>query len=162
MKKIILIRHAKSAWDQPSLADHDRPLANRGLLAAPKMGQRLSEKGIKPDRIISSTAERAKSTAQLVAKELNTPEETIWLDRDLYHASAHTMISILKKLPESIQTVLLVGHNPGMNELVYLLGGKIENLPTAGVFAVKSSDQWKEFDPRRVDFWFFDFPKNQH
>ncbi|MFC3415536.1 SixA phosphatase family protein [Algoriphagus hitonicola] len=162
MKKIILIRHAKSAWDQPSLADHDRPLAERGLLAAPKMGKRLSKMGINPDRIISSTAERAKSTAQLIAKELKSPKNTIWLERDLYHASAQTMISILKSLPESIQTVILVGHNPGMNDFVDRLGGKIGNLPTAGIFAVKSSAQWKDFDLKQVDFWFFDFPKNRN
>ncbi|WP_297335483.1 histidine phosphatase family protein [Algoriphagus sp.] len=162
MKKIILIRHAKSAWNQPSLVDHDRPLAPRGLNAAPEMGKRLAKKGIHPDRIITSTAERARSTAQFIAAELNATENSIWLVKELYHATAQTLISTLKNLPESVQTVILVGHNPGMNELVYHLGGRIENLPTAGVFAVKSTAQWKDFNPKQVDFWFLDFPKNRN
>lgn len=92
MKKIILIRHGKSAWDQPWLADHDRPLAERGLNDVPKMAKRLKKKGIIPDVILSSSALRAVDTAKITAEILGFPEEDIVFEENLYHASVSTML----------------------------------------------------------------------
>ncbi|SDD58706.1 phosphohistidine phosphatase [Algoriphagus faecimaris] len=161
MKKIILVRHAKSSWEKPFLRDHDRPLAERGIKAAPEMGKRLKSRNIEPDLILSSTAERAKSTAQLISKELQQSDALVRLDKNLYHASPPTLLSIIRKLPESLETVLLVGHNPGLNDLANQWGASLENLPTAAVYAVKANSTWTDFNADKVEFWFYDFPKNK-
>ncbi|TDK48823.1 SixA phosphatase family protein [Algoriphagus formosus] len=160
MKKIFLIRHAKSSWDEPWLRDHDRPLAQRGLKAAPIMGKRLLKKEIFPDLIISSTAERAKETAILVAKELGTNNQKIVLESSLYHAPPSTYLKVIRQQPESIQTLFLVGHNPGMTDLIQNLGVDLDNLPTAGICGFTClANTWKEFSKENSQLIFIDYPK---
>ncbi|WP_100627848.1 SixA phosphatase family protein [Algoriphagus formosus] len=160
MKKIFLIRHAKSSWDEPWLRDHDRPLAPRGLKAAPIMGKRLLKKEIFPDLIISSTAERAKETAILVAKELGTTNQKIVLESSLYHAPPSTYLKVIRQQPESIQTLFLVGHNPGMTDLIQKLGVDLDNLPTAGICGFTClANTWKEFSKENSQLIFIDYPK---
>lgn len=160
MKKIILIRHAKSDWDNPSLPDYDRPLAARGLDDAPKMATSLKNREIKIDGILSSTAKRAKQTAQITAQVLGVPEENIQWDRSLYHASADHLLHVIQAQQADLQTLILVGHNPGLTELIVRLGVRLDNLPTAGQFTFKVlSDDWKDLsaDTCRFDWW--DSPK---
>ena len=160
MKKIILIRHAKSSWDNPWLGDHDRPLADRGKKDAPKMAKRLKKRGIHPDLIISSTALRAAETAKITAKELGYPEDEIFWEKNLFHASPHTILKYIHMQKDSKNTILVFGHNPGFNDLVIFLGGNIENLPTCGQFGFKlKSEKWADLKPETAEVWFFDYPK---
>jgi phosphohistidine phosphatase len=162
MKKIILIRHAKSSWDNPWLADHDRPLAERGIMDAPRMAKKLKKRGITPDLILSSTALRAAETAKITAKELGYPEADISWEKNLFHASPSTILKYIHMQKDSKSTLLVFGHNPGFNELIDFLGGELENLPTCGQFGFKlKSEKWADLKPETAEFWFFDFPKKK-
>ena len=162
MKKIILIRHGKSAWDRPWLADHDRPLAERGLNDVPKMAKRLKKKGIIPDVILSSSALRTVDTAKITAEILGFPEEDIVFEENLYHASVSTMLKYIHKQKNSKNVLFLIGHNPGLNELIAHLGGKIDNLATSGQFGFQlDSDHWEDVFPKKVKVWFWDYPKRK-
>lgn len=160
MKKLVIIRHAKSSWDDPFLNDHDRPLAERGLKDAPKMAKRLEKKEIFPDAIISSDAERAKATALIVAEHLDFPKKKIDFIKELYHGSVPQILSEIKKIDDSVKTLFLFGHNPGLNDLIWKLGGEIDNLPTAGQFGFKFDvKKWDEISSKNAKLWFFDYPK---
>ncbi len=162
MKKIILIRHAKSAWDNPWLNDHDRPLAERGIHDAPMMAKRLKKRKIQPKIILSSTAVRAAETAKIIARELEFPESEITFEENLYHASPNKILKYIHLQKDSKDTLIVVGHNPGFNELIAYLGGKLDNLPTSGQigFIVKS-DHWSDLGPKTAEVWFVDFPKKK-
>lgn len=127
MKTLLLARHAKSDWDDPRLADHDRPLNARGRRDAPAMAQRLVEDGIRLTHVVSSTALRARSTADAYAAafRLEVADERL-----LYAASAHTILSIASNLPDEAGVAMLVGHNPGMQEAVADLTGEFVEFPT--------------------------------
>ncbi|MEB2776977.1 histidine phosphatase family protein [Algoriphagus sp. D3-2-R+10] len=160
MKKIILVRHGKSAWNNPNLTDHDRPLADRGLNDVPEMGFRLKEKGIIPDLIISSTATRASQTAEILAEVLHVPNSKIAYTKNLYHASSAMILKCIQKQDDSNQLIFLVGHNPGMNDFIDFFGGNIENLPTSGQYGfLVDSDHWVQVRPENVRTWFVDYPK---
>ncbi|MGY6520982.1 MAG: SixA phosphatase family protein [Mongoliitalea sp.] len=160
MKKLLLIRHAKSSWENLFLSDHARPLALRGLRDAPIMGLRLKDKNVSPDLVISSDAERAKETAFLISKILDYPKQKVVLTKELYHASALEMLAVIRQAESAINTLFLFGHNPGMNDLMWKLKGTMGNLPTTGIFAVKAAiADWKYFDVDKVEFWFEDYPK---
>ncbi|WP_026969464.1 SixA phosphatase family protein [Algoriphagus terrigena] len=163
MKKLILIRHAKSAWDDPSLSDHDRPLAERGLEDAPKMAKRLNKRGIQADLMISSSALRAKDTAKFVAKELGYPKDKIILESSLFHASPHSILKHLRTQDDRHNTILIFGHNPGFTDLVTYLGGETDNLPTSGQYGFKlKSEHWADLKPETVEVWFYDYPKKKN
>lgn len=160
MRKIILLRHAKSAWDDENLRDHDRPLGPRGWRDMPMMAKRLKTRSLYPDRILSSTALRAKQTAEIVIKELSLADSMIVTSENLYHASASTILKEIKNQPDHLQTLFVVGHNPGFNDLIELLGGAIHNLPTSGQYGFKSKiDSWKELQAANTETWFVDYPK---
>ena len=160
MKKLILMRHAKSCWNQPWQDDHDRPLAERGLRDAPIMALRLTNRDIHPDLLLSSSANRAIQTSEFIAQALSLPPEKIEVNKNLYHASPEHLLKCIRKQKNSIQTLILVGHNPGLTELTNLLGVRLDNLPTSGQIAFELySDYWTEFSKETVKFWFIDFPK---
>lgn len=160
MKKIILVRHGKSAWDNPFLADHERPLAERGLRDLPVMSKRLLKREIKPDLFLTSTATRALETARIVAEAFNYPTQRIIQKKSLYHASSHEILSILKNQNDDLNLILIFGHNPGFNQLIEDLGGTIDNLPTSGQFAFSfETNNWSEISKKNSSFWFFDYPK---
>jgi len=162
MKRLILIRHAKSAWDNPLLSDHDRPLAARGLEDAPKMAHRLSKRGIHADLLLSSTALRAQSTARFIASELGYPAEGIVQENTLFHASSRSILKFLWLQDDKHDTLLVFGHNPGFTDLVNYLGGEIDNLPTSGQFGFTlNSAHWADLKPEAVETWFFDYPKKK-
>ena len=133
MKTLLLLRHAKSSWDDPSQSDHDRPLNDRGKHDAPRVGLFLREAQLKPDLVISSTAKRARKTA---AKAIAAAEWDMEVDlrQDLYLANIGTWVQVLRSLPDACGCVLAVGHNPGIEDLVHTLSGiHRPTMPTAAL-----------------------------
>jgi len=161
-KELFLVRHAKSSWDDPTISDHDRTLNERGYRNAPEMGRRLSDRRVSPDALISSTALRARTTAEIMAGSINYPKDRIVLDRALYHASATELQEYIGGLDDSHFSVMLFGHNPGMTSLVsHLFGLPIDNLPTCGVVHLQfSAESWAEASRSMPSEALIDFPKN--
>ncbi len=166
MKKLYLIRHAKSSWDDANLDDYLRPLNTRGEKDAPKMGKRLKEKHVTPDLLISSPATRAIETCKAIAMVLNYPIEKIKIEKRLYHASAERILEVVKELtdrPHDDEIVLLFGHNPGITDFANeLLNEHINNIPTCGIVSSKLNiKNWKDITFGGGKIEFFDFPKNK-
>ncbi|MFC4871525.1 SixA phosphatase family protein [Negadavirga shengliensis] len=162
MKRLLICRHAKSAWDNPLLSDQRRPLAARGLRDAPKMAKRLKKKGIFPDHILSSNAVRAFETAKIMAKEIGYETSRIETSRELYLASANAILKQIRVMPDHINTLFIFGHNPGFNDLIETLGGDIFNLPTSGQFGFRFAvNSWASIGRENAEEWFFDYPKNK-
>lgn len=136
MKTLILMRHAKSSWDDTSLADFDRPLNDRGRSAAPFMGLLLVREGLIPDVIVSSPARRARETAELVKEAAGFDAEMRFDDR-VYEASPQTLVRVLAETGEEHKSAMLVGHNPGMEGVIRLLTGSSEPMPTAAAAVLK-------------------------
>jgi phosphohistidine phosphatase len=142
MKTLILMRHAKSSWDNPSQLDHDRPLNKRGRKNAPDMGHRLAEHGVRPDTIVSSSAVRAESTARMVieAAEWTSP---LVIREELYHAGRGAWLSVLNELTGNV--VIAFGHNPGISDFTNCLTHAGVALPTAAAaFIDLDIAQWSE------------------
>ena len=143
-KTLIIMRHAKSSWDDPDLADYDRPLNERGLRDAPRMAQWLSDAELIPDQVITSAACRASQTASIVANELAL-ESDILETRDLYLSGYDTYLEQVSYLPNYVETVLVIGHNPTMESLVYLLSGESVSMPTAAIAVIQLPiDTWSD------------------
>ena len=136
MKTLLILRHAKSSWKQPGLADHERPLNRRGNRDAPRVGLLLRRQALTPGLIVSSTAERARATAVQVAEGAGygSPVE---LDRQLYLAEPEAIVDVVRSLGGAASRVLVVGHNPGLQELVARLSGRDELLPTASLAQIE-------------------------
>lgn len=163
MRKLCLIRHAKSSWDNASIQDHDRPLDARGESDAIRMGEILLEKSFHPDLILTSDALRTLTTAQLIAKQLAVPEEKIIQEPAIYDAGVEDLLAILQKLPAKYATIILVGHNPGLTWLAnYLADDHLINLPTCGVYCVAfEAENWNDITTAEYKTLFIDSPK-QH
>ena len=142
MKKLLILRHAKSSWADPDLADFERPLNERGLHAAPFMGSVIAKEGLSPDLIISSPAERAKTTAELAVDGGKLAAE-IKFDDHIYEASPHALLQIASDIDDEMKSVMLVGHNPGIEAFIKLLTGVYEPMPTAALAVVEL----------RIDYW---------
>lgn len=144
MKTLLILRHAKSSWDDHSQNDHERPLNKRGLETAPEMGKLLQKEGLLPDLVISSTALRARTTIELVAQASGYAGK-IEFSQDLYAAPPAAYLHALAALPDDLQRVMVVGHNPGLEELVRDLTGKYGAMPTAALAQVNLPiRQWSE------------------
>ena len=117
MKVLILIRHAKSSWKNPGIPDRARPLNKRGKRDAPAMGERLAERGIEVDRVISSPATRALATAEVITEEIGFPWDEIIVDERLYHADKFEMLEVVQGLDDHLDCVMCFGHNPGLSGL---------------------------------------------
>lgn len=136
------MRHAKSSWDNPNSTDHDRVLNDRGLSDTPRMAGWLIEETIVPDTIISSTALRAKETAEILVSNF---EDTVDLKTEgsLYHSSPHTILSTAKEFPIGCEIGMIVAHNPGMGELASHFSKEWNNFPTAGIAVIRFTiDDW--------------------
>lgn len=147
MKTIYLLRHAKSDWADPSIRDFDRPLNKRGLNNAPAMGKLLKSIGMIPALVISSTAERTKTTAQLVTSQLGIKADRLIFEKELYLASAQEIFLIIKDTPPEYNSVMIVAHNPGITELLNrLTGGNnyVANIPTCGVAELQFEGEWNK------------------
>jgi len=161
MKKVYLIRHAKSSWDYPNLADRDRPLGSRGLSDAPLMAKILRKKGVEPDAIFTSTAVRAMTTATFFKNELGVDAEDFFLRDELYETSATEVVRFISMLPEDLDTVLIFGHNPTFTSVANLFPkGRIDNLPTCGIVCLAADvPRWPDFMPPRAKVLDFLYPK---
>jgi phosphohistidine phosphatase len=162
MKQLLIIRHAKSDWNSFLLSDFERPLNDRGNKDAPMMASRLKEINITIDTFVSSTANRALTTAIYFAKAYNIKEKDILKVNELYHASANTFNKTVEGLSDNCNCVAIFSHNPGITDFVNsLTKTTIDNMPTCAVFAVKiETNSWKNFSSSKKEFWFFDYPKS--
>ena len=162
MKTIILVRHAKSSWDDFSLKDEDRPLTDRGKKNAPDMAKRLLKKKVPIDAILSSPAERAKRTAEYFAREYDISKKKIILIPELYMANNDAFVRTIRNAPEKADSIALFSHNDGITHFANSLSeAKVDNMPTCSVFAVKVDiKSWDEFVPGKTEFYFFDYPKS--
>ena len=162
MKRLIVVRHAKSSWSESDKNDHDRPLNSRGKKDAPEMAKRLRKRGIKVDLFLSSTALRARTTAQYFADEYDFSKKDIVLEEKLYLAPAEAYYEVLSKLDDKYDTVAVFGHNPGITEFANTLSlVHIDDMPTCAVYAVAADTKdWASFKKAGKDFLFFDYPKN--
>jgi len=144
MKTLLLMRHAKSSWNNARLSDYERPLNERGRHDAPRMGELLRREGLIPDLIIASSAKRAATTAELVALELSLDSDIRYTEK-LYLAEPNAYITLARQLDNEIETLLMVGHNPGVQELVEWLTGEEEMMSTAALAHVRAPIQkWSE------------------
>jgi len=156
------VRHAKSSWDLATLNDFDRSLNERGKKDAPVMAQRLLDRKIDINIFVSSPAKRAKKTAELFCSIYKKDKEQIIFVPALYHASINTFFEVVSQLNDDYNCVAIFSHNPVITEFVNQLVENItiENMPTCGVFAVKTSiTKWKEFSTSKKELLFFDYPK---
>lgn len=161
MKKLYLIRHAKSSWKHPGLIDFERPLNHRGKKDAPFMGERLKKFGVLPDILLASPAKRAMRTAETIAEATGYPGDKIVWEDDIYEAEVMDLLFLVRGLDDSCNSAMLVGHNPGLTEFAcYLTQYPIENIPTCGIFAIDfEKSSWKDIGEGRGKMQFFDFPK---
>ncbi len=163
MKRLFLIRHAKSSWEYPDLDDFDRPLNKRGKKDAPAMAGRLSALKIRPELIVASPAKRAKKTAMQMAKGTGYNKKDIRYYDGLYMGPLTYHLNLIENQFKDVDTLFLVGHNYTITELAeYLSGTYLENVPTCGVVAIEYDGE-KGFQGKagRGKLLFFDFPKNR-
>lgn len=161
MKKLLLVRHAKSSWVDFSQTDHNRPLNKRGLEAAPVMGQRLLKKQITPELIVTSTAYRAEATAKILAAELGLLDKII-SNTNIYEAGIGNLLEVIYGLNNDFGHVMLVGHNPGFTMLAnYLQDDRhIDNMQTCATALLSFDvDSWSEV--KSGTLLDYDYPKNQ-
>jgi phosphohistidine phosphatase len=157
MKTLLIMRHAKSSWDDSGTADHERTLTARGERDAPRMGKLLRREGMVPQAIVASDAVRAQATARAVA-EGSGFEGQVEFSSALYGAGPETYREVLAKLPERVDSVLVVGHNPASEELLEELTGEDEHLQTAAIAQVELDiADWGDWDEatagRLVNIW---------
>ncbi len=157
MKKLLLMRHAKSDWKQPGLSDHDRPLNARGRAAAPFMGLHLNQHEIHVDAILASTAQRVIETVELLQAELSGPPEVL-RSQSLYLATPEQIRREVQSLRDSWQTVLVLAHNPGLALLVNHLSRSHSDMPTAAIAVFEfDSPTWQGVfsgdSPELIHFW---------
>jgi phosphohistidine phosphatase len=144
MKRLFVMRHAKSSWNDANLADFDRPLNDRGLEAAPFMGRLMARRKFTPDVILSSPAKRARQTAELVKESAGWNAEVRFNDA-IYEASPITLSRVVADLPNDVSSVMVVGHNPGMEGFIRVLTGRIEAMSTAALAVIDLAiDEWSQ------------------
>lgn len=162
MKRIILNRHAKSDWGDPSLSDYQRTLNERGFNDAPMMAKRFKERNIKVDYLYSSSAVRAKTTAEFFINELGLSNDKYEFDREIYGSGASFIRNLLPKLDKNLDAVMFFGHNPDFTSLVtYYSGERIGNLPTCGIAVIKFEiEQWHLINDVNGELEIFDYPKS--
>ncbi len=165
MKTLYIVRHAKSSWADPSLADLARPLNKRGRRDAPAMGQRLADKKIKVDAIWCSPALRAVETATVFTQALNIPRKLITQHERIYTSSVDDLLSEVRSCPDKHKTLLIVGHNPVLSEFANFLldatlAPEIVSFPTSGIAALEfKCSSWQQIQGNAGRLLFFDYPK---
>ncbi len=160
MKRLTLMRHAKSSWDDFSLSDFQRPLNARGEKAAPFMGNILKEKAFLPELILASPAIRAKTTARIVADIIGYGDENIDFVDSIYESSEFNLLTLIKSLDDTKDDVMLVGHNPAFTSIINKLSRfNLLNLPTAGVVSLAFEGAWADIKPYEGELLFYEYPK---
>ncbi|MEQ9422877.1 MAG: histidine phosphatase family protein [Cyclobacteriaceae bacterium] len=159
-KCLYVVRHAKSSWDNPGLRDFDRPLNSRGERDAPRIGQYLKLHEVLPDFLLSSPANRALTTANIIAGEIGY-SGAIQTDRSIYHADEDTLLNAVKKLDNGHQSAMIFGHNPGFTDFVNgLTDAEIDNIPTCGVCKIEfRMETWADVKFGTGKLIFFQYPK---
>lgn len=161
MRRLFVIRHAKSSWKDTSISDFNRPLNKRGEENAPMMGERLKKRGIKPDIILSSPALRAKTTAEIIAKKVNYKKEIV-LDEDIYASMDMILHKIIKKTDDKNETLFIFGHNPDLEMLVEKYVDFNEDLVTCGVVEIEfKCKSWKDISRKNAKLISYDYPKKE-
>ncbi len=161
MKKIYIIRHAKSSWKDLDMDDFDRPLKKRGKDDIKLVANWLKKRDIKPDIVLCSPAIRAKMTLKILKKVLDIKKEAIVFDRGIYMAKTRYLIELISDIDDRYDTLFLIGHNPSLSELAeYLCDMSMTDIPTSGVVAVKFDiDKWSKIKNKKGDMLFFVSPK---
>lgn len=166
MKQLTLIRHAKSSWKFPELSDFERPLNKRGKRDLPLMAERLAQRNLSPDLLLSSSAKRTTLTAQAIKTRLRLSGEQCQFSELIYEASHTTLLQILRQPPNHHQHIMLVGHNPGLEMLGYYLGQEsftrenLDKFPTAAVMQLQLAiDSWHKLGENCAKLLWFDYPK---
>jgi len=156
-KTLLLMRHGKSSWKDKKIPDYERPLKKRGKAASAEIGKILRENELIPQAILSSPALRASETAEIVAKESGFPGKVTFID-SFYMAEPDVYIDYLKGLDDSLERVMIVSHNPGLEAFMQLLDGRLEALPTGSmVYLCLNINHWSnlsfETDAEMIGFW---------
>ncbi|MEJ2053910.1 MAG: histidine phosphatase family protein [Calditrichaceae bacterium] len=161
MKSLLLVRHAKSSWQYPGLTDFERPLNKRGHRDAPFMGELLLKRNAVPDLIISSPATRAITTARYFAENMKYSLEKIRTDERLYDASVNDITKVIYETDNTVESLMIVSHNPGLTETADRLSGKIfENIVTSAVMAIQfDAESWDKINSKNADVEFYEYPK---
>ena len=164
MKRLLLLRHAKAVAAAEPLADSARPLAERGERDARRIGERLREQRLRPALILTSPAARALRTAQIVASALDYPHESIALERGLYLAEPAAIGEIIAAQEAALEILLVVGHNPGLTDLVHRLlpDFDVDDMPTGAVVGIDyaGAAAWSSVEAAAAVLSYYDFPKN--
>ena len=161
MKTLIIVRHAKSTWDEPSLSDIERKLNKRGERDAPHMGKVLADIGIKPDLIITSPAVRANTTARFYAEALGYALENVVINETIYERGPQQILYMINEFDDNLNTVILFGHNPDLSFLVkYLSNFDGGNMPTCGTACIDFDiTSWTNIGEEKGKLRFFEYPK---
>ena len=162
-KKLLLVRHAKSDWDTDAKSDFDRPLNKRGNKDAPKMAERLLDKHIIPQLLVSSPAIRALSTAKHFAEIFNIKKKEIQEEPAIYEASSNALLSIINGFQNKYDFIALFGHNPGItNFAIDLCDTNVYDMPTCGLILIEFPfDDWELVSKGTGEEKLYDFPKNE-
>jgi phosphohistidine phosphatase len=166
-RTLVMIRHAKSSWANPLQSDFDRKLNERGEKDAPIMGERLKKAHLVPDLIVSSPAKRTRQTSKRIAKEVGYDIDKIKWEEKLYHCIPSVFEEVMYELDDSVKTVFIVAHNPGITEFVNNLAPdfSIANMPTCGVVAAHVATKgqgWTSFSIVKKKVFLFEYPGNEH
>jgi phosphohistidine phosphatase len=144
MKTLLLLRHAKSSHKDEKLRDIDRPLNERGIADAKLIGALIRKKKVKPDLVLASPAERARQTADLALKSARVNVE-LKFDERIYEATSRALLKVVREINDTANTVILIGHNPGLEELLEKLTGEAPRLPTASLTRIELGlERWSE------------------
>ena len=159
MKNLIIVRHCKSSWKDPSLSDFDRPLNKRGNIDGELMSNYLREKEKKIDKLILSTSIRTRLTSKYFIEKIHF-NSISYLD-ELYHASYSEIIKIISKIENNFNNIMVIGHNPGLTELInHFTDMRIYNIPTSGIIKVEfKEDKWSKITENKGKIVYKKFPK---
>jgi phosphohistidine phosphatase len=164
MRRLFVLRHAKSSWDDPGLPDHDRPLARRGRKASKLIAEHLRLEGVSPELVLCSSAARTRETLERMMPAL--PGAEVSIERGLYGASADDLLSRLRRVPDAVGSVMLIGHQPAIQELVLDLAGDGADLnrvrvkfPTAALATLLFAGGWSELEPGGAELVAYVRPK---
>ena len=159
MKSLIIVRHCKSSWKDPSLSDFDRPLNKRGNIDGELMSNYLREKEKKIDKLILSTSIRTRLTSKYFIEKIHF-NSISYLD-ELYHASYSEIIKIISKIENNFNNIMVIGHNPGLTELInHFTDMRIYNIPTSGIIKVEfEEDKWSKITENKGKIVYKKFPK---
>jgi phosphohistidine phosphatase len=163
VKRLLLLRHAKSSWDEPGLPDHERPLAKRGRRASKTIARHLRDERIRPDLVLCSSSARTRETLERVG--LGEGAE-VRIEDDVYAASAGELLAVLNRVPDEIGSAMLIGHNPGLQDLALQLAGDgaevprmRHKFPTAALATLDFDGRWSELAPGMCELVAFVKPK---